>query len=302
MRQAEILIVGAGPAGLMAATYLARFKRSSVIVDAGASRAALIPKSHNFPAFAQGIGGDELLARMRQQLGDLGTTITKGVVSSLVKANGSFQAVCSSGEVILVPKVVLAAGIVDKHPAMDGWRDAVAEGLLRYCPVCDAYEAEGKKIAVLGNGQHASAKALFLRSYSADVTLVPFEEVPSQGRRELAEAGIIVSVPIQNMERSGGQLRVTGVNGLSTHFDVVYPSMGAEVRSQLAVSLGAAHTEAGLLKVDDKQRSTVEDLYGIGDVVSDLHQVSVAVGHAAVAACHIHNTLPRKLVPSPYSA
>jgi thioredoxin reductase (NADPH) len=72
-----------------------------------------------------------------------------------------------------------------------------------------------------------------------------------------------------------------------------YPAMGTKVRSELAIALGAAHTRDGLLNVDDKQRTTVEGLYGVGDVVSDLHQVSVALGHAAIAACNIHNSLPR---------
>jgi thioredoxin reductase (NADPH) len=75
---------------------------------------------------------------------------------------------------------------------------------------------------------------------------------------------------------------------------MLYPAMGARVRSDLAVSLGADHTEAGFLKVDDKQRSSVEGIYGIGDVVTDLHQISVAYGHAAIAACHIQNHLPRR--------
>ena len=68
--------------------------------------------------------------------------------------------------------------------------------------------------------------------------------------------------------------------------------MGAKVRSQLAVSLGAVHNEAGFLKVDERQRTSIPGLYGVGDVVTDLHQIAVAFGHAALAACNIHNSLP----------
>ena len=78
-------------------------------------------------------------------------------------------------------------------------------------------------------------------------------------------------------------------------FDVLYPAMGAKVRSELALGLGADHNEGGFLKVDDRQHTSVENLFGIGDVVTDLHQISVAFGHAAVAACAAHNRLPRKL-------
>jgi thioredoxin reductase (NADPH) len=296
MKSADVLIIGAGPAGLMAATYLARFKRTCIIVDAGESRASLIPTSHNFPAFAHGIGGREMLARMQQQLTDHGTSVTKGTISALKKMDDVFHGVSETGDEFTAHKVILAAGIIDKHPSLEGWEEAVAEGLLRYCPVCDAFEAQGKRIAVIGDGEHASAKAMFLRGYSTHVTVVPLSEVPEHTARELSETGIIVAAPFVKMERAERAMRISGADGLSANFDAVYPSMGAEVRSQLAVSLGAAHTKAGFLKVDDKQRTSVEGLYGIGDIVSDLHQVSVAVGHAAVAACHIHNKLPRKFI------
>jgi thioredoxin reductase (NADPH) len=75
--------------------------------------------------------------------------------------------------------------------------------------------------------------------------------------------------------------------------DVLYPALGCDVRSQLATALGARCTEIGNLHVDDKQRTSVEGLYAAGDVVTDLHQLSVATGHAAVAATAIHNSLPR---------
>ena len=71
----------------------------------------------------------------------------------------------------------------------------------------------------------------------------------------------------------------------------VYPALGCNVRSELASALGAATTENGNLQVDEHQRTTVEGLYAAGDVVSDLHQLSVAFGHAAIAATHIHNRL-----------
>jgi len=298
MKKTDVLIIGAGPAGLMAATYLARFKRSCIIVDAGASRASLIPKSHNFPAFAHGIGGDEILARMRRQLNDHGVTVTEGTVRDLQKNEGRFVARYASGERVTTAKVILAAGIIDKHPTMAGWKEAVVDGLVRYCPVCDAYEAQDKRIAVVGDGEQAWAKALFLRSYSPDVTFIPLDDaaLPEGAARELDEAGIPVGSPLKSLERAGNALIVTGADRMTSSFDAVYPSMGAKVRSELALRLGAAHTDSGFLQVNDKQQSSVQGLYGVGDIVSDLHQVSVAVGHAAVAACHIHNVLPRKLV------
>ena len=86
-------------------------------------------------------------------------------------------------------------------------------------------------------------------------------------------------------------------DGRELSFDIVYPAMGADVRSELATQIGADHDEAGFLKVDGSQETRVKGLYAIGDVVSDLHQISVAFGHAATAACHIHNSLQKNLCP-----
>jgi thioredoxin reductase (NADPH) len=281
----------------MAAIYLARFQRTVALIDGGASRAALIPKSHNFPAFAEGITGKELLARMRRQVADLGVTTIDSTVQTLSYQHRNFIARYGNGEAH-APKTILATGIVDKQPQIDGWEKAVDEGLLRYCPVCDAYEAREKKLAVIGTLRHAAGKALFLRSYTADVTLIGLDRQSNQRQTEqLRKAGVNITDPLLHIRRiNNGLIRVTLVDGTSADFDAVYPAMGAEVRSDLAIILGAAHTESGFLKVDDKQQTTVEGLYGIGDVVSDLHQVSVALGHAAVAACHIHNSLPPEYV------
>ena len=82
--------------------------------------------------------------------------------------------------------------------------------------------------------------------------------------------------------------------GQTLSFDVVYPALGCEVRSELASGLGAKTNNVGCLEVDSHQRTTVAGIYAAGDVVSDLHQIAVATGHAAIAATHIHKSLPEK--------
>ena len=98
------------------------------------------------------------------------------------------------------------------------------------------------------------------------------------------------------LEKRDDLLSAVMADGCELPFDVVYPAMGAHVRSELAIRMGAAHDQAGFLKVNGPQETTVEGLYAIGDVVSDLHQISVAFGHAAVAACRIHNLLPNNRI------
>ncbi|MDH2349524.1 NAD(P)/FAD-dependent oxidoreductase [Bradyrhizobium sp. SSUT112] len=291
----DCLIVGGGPAGLMAAIYLGRFRRRVCLVDTGASRAALIPRSHNVPGFAHGLSGAELIARMSSQLAELDVVRVDAEVTALSRRRDGFRASWQGCEYDAA-SVVLACGIVDIHPPFDEWRAAVADGLLRYCPVCDAFEAIGHRIGVIGPLGHAAPKALFLRGYSQDVTLLATEcGTEEVAKAQLSAEGVSV-LPTSDLRlrRKGKRIEAVFDGGLAEEFDVVYAAMGAEVRSRLAMSLDAEHTDESYLRVDDHQRTSVDGLYGIGDVVTDLHQISVAFGHAAVAACTIHNNLPRR--------
>jgi thioredoxin reductase (NADPH) len=110
--------------------------------------------------------------------------------------------------------------------------------------------------------------------------------------RRLADAGVTVSrAPVHDVERRGDKVCAVYARGETETFDVIYPALGCEVRSDLGRVLGARCNEIGALFVDDHQRTSVTGLYAAGDVVSDLHQISVATGHAAVAATDIHNSL-----------
>ncbi|WP_257170165.1 NAD(P)/FAD-dependent oxidoreductase [Bradyrhizobium sp. SRS-191] len=290
----EVLVIGGGPAGLMAAIYLARFRRHVVVVDSGASRAALIPRSHNLPGFPNGLPGTELLARMQRQTEELGVPIITGTVTALEQRDGAIIA-SHQGDSIVAQRAILATGIVDKQTPLADWTSAVRDGQLRYCPVCDGFEARGGKIAIVGPLGHAAGKALFMRVYSSDVTLIPVgDEQNDDKRRELQAAGVRITPTLQALHREEHAIAAAFADGRSERFEIVYPAMGADVRSDLAIRLGARHTSEGFLDVDAKQRCGVEGLYGIGDVVTDLHQIAVAFGHAAVAACHAHHSLPMR--------
>jgi thioredoxin reductase (NADPH) len=289
----DCLIVGGGPAGLTAAIYLARYRRNVVVFDSGESRAALIPESHNYPGFARGISGAALLGVLEGQAGIYGIRIVRSSVISLTRRENAFVAVYSGGQ-MAARFALLATGIVDVTPEVEDLDKAILEGLIRYCPVCDGFEAIDRRIAVLGNGEDAAAKARFLRTYSSNVTLLlqstgPLKEAEKQSA---SENGYAIEGPVSELTRSQHGIRAR-LGSRHLDFDVVYPAMGCDVRSGLASTLGAATTDVGCLKVDGYQRTSVEGLYAAGDVVSDLHQIAVATGHAAIAATHIHHCLPQ---------
>ncbi|RAI32449.1 NAD(P)/FAD-dependent oxidoreductase [Rhodoplanes serenus] len=291
---ADCVIVGGGPAGLTAAIYLARFRRRVVLVDSGESRAALIPESHNYPGFA-GIAGPALLARLRDQVGRYGAELRGGRVETLVRTDGLFRAEIAEGRAVMARAALIATGIVDESPELPALRTLVAAARVRYCPICDAFEAMDRHIGVVGPLRRAAAKARFLRTFSRRVTVLPLDAgpLPDEEAAALAEAGVaVLRGPLADLRPEGEGIAATAADGTRLIVDVLYPAMGAEVRAGLALALGAETAGDGCLTVDNRQRTAVPMLYAAGDVTTDLHQISVATGHGAVAATAIHNALP----------
>jgi thioredoxin reductase (NADPH) len=288
----DCLIVGGGPAGLTAANYLARFRRNTLLVDDGQSRARLIPETHNYPGFL-GISGLDLLASLREQAERNGARLQQGRVDDLRKADGAFITRIGNDE-IRAKRLLLATGIVDESPDLPGMKDAIYRGALRFCPICDGFEASDQRIGVLGPMHSAAGKAQFLRTYSRNVVLLPTDDpADSKEAQAVTSEGITLEERVVDVDRTGDKIFALFEGGRRLAIDVLYPALGCDVRSQLATALGARCNDLGNLHVDDKQRTSVEHLYAAGDVVTDLHQISVATGHAAVAATAIHNSLPR---------
>jgi thioredoxin reductase (NADPH) len=295
----DCLIVGGGPAGLTAALYLARFNRRFLVVDSGEPRAAWIPTSHNISFFADGISGREILSRQREHVGRYRTPVLDGTVSAIAKNGDRFVAdiepVNGAARQVRVRRVLLATGAADVEPDLPDLPDAVQRGLVRYCPICDGYEAADKKIAVIGFGDHGLGEAVFVaRTYSRDVTLLTLGQgmdLDADEQRRITEHGIkVVHEPIASLDVEGN--RITALRTGSGHehrFEVLYSALGLKPRSDLGSALGAKHDEAGALVVDDHNRTSVGGLYAAGGVVRGLDQVVVAMGHAAIAATDIHN-------------
>jgi thioredoxin reductase (NADPH) len=291
-RVLDTLIIGAGPAGLMAATYLGRFHRKPLVIDGNASRARWIPKSHNIPGFERGIGGDDLLRHLRDHAGRYGAEIRAGQVTSVTRGDAGFRIEVGS-ETLLSRYVILATGVRDQLPGLDGAEEAVRGGLLRICPICDAFEATGKRIAVIGDGEHGDREAEFLRTYSERVTLIDL----SGGRRLEAKARVRSS-GIRILERQLSDLRIEentlvlrSLGGPAESFDVFYSALGCQPQNQLAAALGVELDEKGAVRVSRHQLTSVAGLYAIGDLVRGLNQVVVAAAEAAIAATDIHNQL-----------
>ena len=289
----DVLVVGAGPAGLTAATYLARFHRRFAVVDAGKSRARWIPTSNNCPGFPSGIGGDALLGKLRMQAEGFDVCIEDGRIERLEREGEAFVATAADGRSWRARFVLLATGVVDVMPAMDGLEAGIASHAVRLCAVCDGYEASDADIAVLAPVDDAIRHAAFLRSFSRRVAAIPTEAgAPSPECAALAEQAGIELLPPALAMRCDDNGCVVDTEAGERRFDTLYPVLGCDAQSRLATALGAAVDDNGELTVDARMQTSVEGLYAIGDVVSALNQISVAIGHAAIAASALHGRLP----------
>ena len=294
----DCIVIGGGPAGLTAAIYLARFHLSIKLVDAGKSRAGLIPCTRNHAGYPEGIAGQDLIDRMQAQARLYGVSIEAGRATRLATTETGFEVEWGSGAVA-ARAVLLATGVTNRRPPMDEGLhdDALARGLIRYCPICDAYEVTDKRVGVIGDDSHGVAEAVFLRGYTADVTLIaPDQEHRLEGQdwATLEAMGIAtVDGPCDAVTIDGDCITVATAAGDLT-FDSVYPALGSDVHSELARMAGAKLAKGGCIAVDDHQRTSVPGLYAAGDVVIGLDQISHAMGEGGVAATTIRNDLAKQ--------
>jgi thioredoxin reductase (NADPH) len=291
----DCIIIGAGPAGLTAAIYLARFHLRIRMFDCGSSRAALIPCTRNLAGFPEGISGKELLRRMRDQAAKYGAWREEAEVTRIEPLERGF-AVETGDRRFEARTVLLATGVVNHRPEMppDLHDAALARGLLRYCPICDGYEVTDRRIAVVGTGDHGTREAIFLRGYSADITLIAPEAEHALNAAcitELDDAGIArVDGPCGGYAIEGDRIALDTAHGRMV-FDTLYPALGSHIRSGLAVAAGARADEIGCLEVDPHQRTSIPGLFAVGDVSKGLDQISHAMGDAGIAATTIRNLL-----------
>lgn len=293
----DVLIVGAGPAGLSAALVLGRCRRQVLICDAGRTRNAASLGLHGFLT-RDGIEPTEFLRIGREQLRPYETIeLRQTEVTDARRLTSGFEVTLSNGERISSRKLLLATGVVDDVPAIEGLAELYGRSVF-HCPYCDGWEMRDQPLAVYGRGENGLGLALELLLWSRDLLLCTdgSSELSHEERQRLAQHEIKLREDhITRLEGSDGALeRIVFANGDSLARSAMFFSTGQRQASDLAQKLGCAFTEQGCVDTGEYETTNVSGLYVAGDASRLVQFVIVAASEGAQAAVAINKELMKE--------
>ena len=287
----DCIIIGGGPAGITAGLYLARYRRKVMIYDTCNSRAEHIPLSHNYPGFPEGVSGKDLLKKLRQQLFPYKVPFVNEAVESVEHVNKKKFLIKTSNSTMQAKNIILATGVKDIEPQLVDIRDGIQKGLIRHCPVCDAFEVINQKIAVIAHGKSGLGQALFLRDYTSKITLITLNQTVVWTKKELKEIQesqiTIIPYELKGVKLTSSFATLTFSNQQVMEFDCIYSALGDIKNNKLATDL-KLKLKDGSIVVNKEQQSSISGVYAAGDIVYGLNQICVATSQAAIAATSIH--------------
>ena len=298
----DVLIVGAGSAGLSAALTLGRCRRRVLVADGGAPRNAPSGAVHGFLT-RDGVRPAELLRLGRAQLEPYPTVAVHELkISSLTTVAGGFKAEGRTGQghawAGTARRVLLATGVEDQLPPLPGFREYWGSGVL-HCPYCHGYEVRDQPLAIYGRGHTVVGLALLLRNWSQQVVVVTDGpgHLTAHARQRLARHGIgLREQPVARLVGGpDGLLRcVEFADGTFYECKALFLHAPQAQRSDLAATLGARHNSKGALWVDKNMQTSLRGLHAAGDITPGQQQALVAAAKGNQAGICLNEALTRE--------
>lgn len=295
----DCIVIGAGPAGLSASLFLARYLRRVLTFHHNTPRNQYAHGVHGFLGH-HGIPPAELLARGRDEVTAHGGLIIEARVTAVEKVSPEHFRVFAGNEaepqIFEARRLLLATGLRDLTPDCPGFREFYGS-TVHHCPDCDGYEVKDKQVAALGVGPNSAAFAANLLTWTNRLTLLTDQsELSDSDRAKLTNLGIAVRteaiVALEGDRRAGQLQRVLFSAGEPLECDALFFNLGTELAANLHEPLGCRlDEECGLLWVDETQQTSVSGVYAAGDITPHSQLAVVAAAEGAMAAIHIHQSL-----------
>lgn len=287
----DVIIVGAGPAGLNAALILGRCRRRVLVCDSGHPRNVASSGLNGFLS-RDGIKPAELRRIGREQLGIYTSVEIRDIeVSDVEQVDGRFNVVLADGTRVLSRKLLLATGVVDNVPDIQGFDDLYGKSVF-HCPYCDGWEMRDQPLAIYGRGEHGKGLALELTAWSRDLVLC------TDGPGELSSADLdrlsrndisIREDRIASLEGVEGVLkRIHFVSGETLARRGLFFSTGQHQTSNLARKLGCEFTSKGAVNTGPYEATNIPGVYVAGDASRFVQLTIVAAAEGAEAAFAIN--------------
>jgi thioredoxin reductase len=291
----DVAVIGGGPAGLAAALWSARYLHSVVVVDSGDPR-NWETRGINGYLGHQGIGSPELRAIGREECKKFGVIFVDGIVDRALNETGELFAVhLRDGSCIEARRVLLAIGIKDVWPDIPGLKHAYGE-TVHVCPDCDGYETRDKKTVVVGRGRKAVGMALALTNWTPAIVICTNGEEPDMTQTLLDQLKVlnipVLDAPIECVKSKDGEIRcVDLVGGMSLDCERLYFAIGQYPADDLGAQLECKRDEMGRLVIDERNRTSVPNVFAAGDITPGPQVAVVAAASGAIAAMAIHASL-----------
>ncbi len=293
----DLVILGAGPAGLTAAIYAVRAGLATVLLEREVigGQVAITPVVENYPGYMR-IGGKSLVDLISQQAVQYADIHVGEQVKEIEtkKEDGKFHVKTNRG-VYITKGIMIATGVGNRALGATGERRLYGRGV-SYCATCDGYFfKDRKKVIVVGGGNTAVTDALYLHNLGADVTIVHWRDTlrcEAKLRESLDETGIPVLWNSEVKEIIGEKtVKAVRIENIRTHavtemtVDGVFVAIGYVPNNEIAKALGLEMTGEGYIKTDlTTMRTSMPRVYAAGDITGGLKQIVVAVGQGSIAA------------------
>jgi thioredoxin reductase len=294
----DVVIIGAGPAGLSAALMLGRCRRSVVVFDTGKPRNAASHALHGYLT-RDGIEPSEFLRLSRQELATYRTISLRDeeVTAAACRPGEGFVVTLASGETVASRKLLLATGVVDNLPDIPGFRQLYGRSVF-HCPYCDGWELCDRPIAIYGRGARGVGLSLELTAWSRDLVLCTDGpgEIEPDDRARLERNGIAIREErVSRLESEVGKLSaVVFDTGERLERHALFFTTGQYQRSDLLERLGCQFNDKGTVRTGKYETTHLPGLFVAGDASRAVQWVVVAAAEGAEAAFAINTDLVKE--------